>query len=423
MTVSPPQTEINSVLALYSNGQIQEALDAAKTLTKGYPNEPLLYNISGVCYKAIGKLDEAVKNFEKALTIKPDYAEVQYNLGLTLQELGQLDAAVQSYKKALTINPDYAEAHNNLGITLKELGQLDSAVQSYKKALTINPDYAEAHNNLGNALMELGQLDAAVTSYEKILAIEPNYAEAHNNLGNTLRELGQLDAAVECFEKALAIQPDFAEAHNNLGNALKDLVQLDAAVQSYQKALTIQPDFAEAYSNLGNVLLDLKRPDEALESHSRALVLKPEKDFGLGDLFYTKRHLCIWDDLANLLKELTKKINNGEKVLYPFDVLVLIDDPAVQRKAAEIFANEKFPLSHALSKIERYPKHKKIRIGYFSADFRDHPVSDLTVELYETHDRNQFEIYAFSFGLDTKDQMEIKESKAGCFDQFHGCAD
>ena len=74
-TVSPPKTEINSVLTLYSNGQIQEALDAAKTLIKGYPNDPLLYNISGICYKTIGKLDEAVKSFEKALTVKPDYAE------------------------------------------------------------------------------------------------------------------------------------------------------------------------------------------------------------------------------------------------------------------------------------------------------------------------------------------------------------
>ena len=86
-TLSPPQTEINSVIALYSNGQIQEALDAVETLIKSYPNDPLLYNISGICYKTIGKLDEAVKSFKKALTIKPNYAEVHYNLGVTFQEL------------------------------------------------------------------------------------------------------------------------------------------------------------------------------------------------------------------------------------------------------------------------------------------------------------------------------------------------
>jgi len=86
-TVSPLQTEINSVIALYSNGQIEEALDAVDTLTKSYPNEPLLYNISGVCYKAIGQLEAAVKSFEKALAIKPDYTEANNNLDIVLKEL------------------------------------------------------------------------------------------------------------------------------------------------------------------------------------------------------------------------------------------------------------------------------------------------------------------------------------------------
>ena len=126
-TVESLQTQIKSVIALYSNGQIQEALDSVDVLTKDHPKEPLLYNISGACYKAIGQLDAAVKSFEKALAIKPDYTEVNYNLGLTFQELGQLDAAVKCYEKAIDVNPDHAEAHNNLGVTLKELGQLDAA--------------------------------------------------------------------------------------------------------------------------------------------------------------------------------------------------------------------------------------------------------------------------------------------------------
>ena len=83
----PPQAEINSVIALYSNGQIQEALDAVETLTQDYPKEPLLYNISGVCYKAIGQLDDAVKSYEKALALKPDYTEAHNNLDIILKEL------------------------------------------------------------------------------------------------------------------------------------------------------------------------------------------------------------------------------------------------------------------------------------------------------------------------------------------------
>jgi len=489
-TVSPLQTQINSVIALYSNGQIEEALDSVGALIKDYPDEALLYNISGACYASLGQLDTAVKLYEKAIAIKPDYAEAHNNLGGTLQELGQLDAAVKSYEQALAIKPDYAEAHNNHGNTLKELGQLDAALKSYEKALAIfifadKPGYAEAFNNLGIVLKELGELDTAVNSYEKVLAIKPDFAEAHFNLGLTLQELGQLDAAVKSYEQALAIKPDYADAHTNLGVTLHELGQLDAALKSYEqvlainpdyakgynnhgtalmdlglldaagksykqalaikpdfaevhsnlgltlqelgqlgvavkcyeKAVALKPDYAEAYQNLGGVLLSLKREDEALVSFESAIALNPNLDFILGNLLHIKMHLCLWDDLTKHLNELTKKINNGKKVIIPFDILALIDDPEVQRKTAEIYVNEKYPQNHVLSQIERYPKHNKIRIGYFSADFRDHPVAYLTAELYEIHDRGQFEIYAFSFGPDTDDEMNLR-IKAGV-DHFH----
>ena len=86
-TVDSLQTQINSVIALYSNGQMQEALDAIDTLTKNYPNEPLLYNIRGACYKEIGQLEKAFKNFEKAVSLKPDYTEARNNLDIVLKEL------------------------------------------------------------------------------------------------------------------------------------------------------------------------------------------------------------------------------------------------------------------------------------------------------------------------------------------------
>jgi len=178
MTIKPQpplQGLIDSVIKLYSNDQIQEALDTAGALIKDYPNEAILYNISGACYASLGQMDTAVSYYEKALDIKPDYAEAHNNLAITLQGLDQLDAAVERYKKALAIKPDYAEAHYNLGDTLHKLGQLDASVRSYEKAIAIKPDYAEAHNNLGNTLKRLGQLDAAVRSYKKALAIKPDY--------------------------------------------------------------------------------------------------------------------------------------------------------------------------------------------------------------------------------------------------------
>jgi tetratricopeptide (TPR) repeat protein len=222
-TVTIIQAQVDTLVALYSQGQIQKALTTSDAIIQNYPTEPALYNISGACYKILGQLDTAVKRYEQALAIKPDYAEAYNNLGITLKELGQLDAAVKRYEQALAIKPDYAEAHSNLGNMLQEFGQLDAAVKCYEQALTIKPDYAEAYNNLGIALKELGQLDAAVKCYEQALAIKPDYAEAHSNLGNMLQEFGQLDAAVRHFEHALSIKPDFSEVWNNVFLTAKTL--------------------------------------------------------------------------------------------------------------------------------------------------------------------------------------------------------
>ena len=128
-------------------------------------------------------------------------------------------------------------------------------------------------------------------------------------------------------------------------------------------------------------------------------------------------HLCIWEDLSSDLERLIEKIKNTEKVVFPFSLLSLIDKPDIHKKAAEINSNNKFPKSDIFPKILPYHNHKKIRIGYFSPDFKNHPVSYLAAELYEIHDRNKFEIHAFSFGPNTNDEFNIRV-KAGV-DYFH----
>jgi len=336
--------QIDSVMSLYSSGKIIEAIDLVKNLNKDFPNVPLLFNILGACYQALKQLDTSVKMFKTAISIKPDYAE----------------------------------AHFNLGVVLRILGRPKLAVESYKKAIAHFPYYLSAYNNLGNALKQIGELEEAIVSYQN----------------------------------AINIKPDFAEAHNNIGIVLKDLGRLSESVKSYEAAILINPEFYDAHFNLGNSLRDLNKRDQALKSYETAHDLKPDEDYIIGNILHTKMHLSIWEGLSKNLLDLVKSINNGEKVIGPFALMALVDDPIVLRKATEIYANDKFPKSHALPKIDHHPKHKKIRIGYFSADFREHPVSTLTVELYEGHNRSQFEVYAFSYGPDTKDKMNLR-IKAG----------
>jgi tetratricopeptide (TPR) repeat protein len=272
----PTQDEIDSVISLYSQGQIQESLQASKLLITKYPNEVSLFDHTGACYEALSQLDAAVSNYKQALKVMPDYAYAHFKLGDIFLSLNQLNAAVNSYQQALKIKPDYIAAYNNLGNTFKALGQLESAVKYYQRALEVKPDFVAAHNNLGNAFRELGQLETAVKYYQQALEITPDSSDVLNGLGITLNALGQQEGAVSCYEQALEIKPDFAEAHNNLGNIFQELEQLESAVKCYQRALEISPNYADAHNNLGATLLALRQLDDAVQSFERALVINPD---------------------------------------------------------------------------------------------------------------------------------------------------
>ena len=102
----------------------------------------------------LGRLDEAVRYYKKAIELKPSFNEAHFNLANTSYELNDLNKAEASYKKVIELKPDLAEAHNNLGMTVNKMGRLDEAEACYKKAIELKPDYIEAHNNLDILLIE-----------------------------------------------------------------------------------------------------------------------------------------------------------------------------------------------------------------------------------------------------------------------------
>ena len=178
-----PKDELQSLIALYNNGQLALVVEQAQNLTKQYPKAFAVWNLLGASAAQIGQLDQAIVAFKRVLAIKPDYADAYNNMGNALKEQGKQEEAIEAYNKALAIKPDYAEAYNNMGNALKEQGKLEEAIEAYNKALAIKPDYAEAYNNMGNALQEQGKLEEAIEAYNKALAIKPDYADAYSNMG------------------------------------------------------------------------------------------------------------------------------------------------------------------------------------------------------------------------------------------------
>ena len=146
----PNQEHLQSIISLFNQGQLQQALSESSQLLERFPNSVILYNIAGACNAGLMQFDAAINNYKKALKIKPDYAQAYNNMGSALNDKGDLEAAIESYKQALKIKPDYAEAYNNMGIALKDKGDLEAAIESYKQVLKIKPDYAEVYRNLSN---------------------------------------------------------------------------------------------------------------------------------------------------------------------------------------------------------------------------------------------------------------------------------
>jgi len=374
-----------------------------------------LYN-RGVALFALGRTQDALDSYQRALEIRPEYAEAHNNRGNALKQLERLDAALDSYDLAVKAKHDYAEAHNNRGVVLQELRRFDAALSSFERALGIKPDYAGACINHGNVLTDLGRFEDALISYERALEIKPDYAEAHNNRGNALKELRRFVDALDSFDRALKINPDYAAAYFNVGNVLAQVKRSDEALLSYDRATRIEPDYADAYFNRGNVLQEILRLDDALDSYGRALQIKPDLESLYGTWLHTRMRLCEWSDLGTHIDSLAAQVESAQRITPPFPVLSLVDSLSLQRQAALVWTNDGNSSIRLPAPGDRRGRRKKIRVAYFSADFHNHATAYLMAELFERHDRARFELTAFSFGPDIRDEMRVRLSAA--FDRF-----
>ncbi len=202
-------------------------------------------------------------------------ADAHRKLGNAFVNMGRIDEAIKQYQEALAINPGYAAAHVNLGNAFLQKGEVDDAISHYERALQIKPGEAEMHYNLGNAFLQKGSVDDAITQYQEALAIKPGYADAEVNLGNAFLQKGSVDDAISHYERALQIRPDFAQARHNLGLALSRKGRADDAIIQFQQALQFSPDYVDAHVDLGNVLLQKGRVEEAMAHFQQALQIAP----------------------------------------------------------------------------------------------------------------------------------------------------
>ncbi len=364
-----------------------------------------------------GRLIEALAAYDAFLAREPRHAAGAWlNRGAVLADLGQPAEALASYDRAIALKPDFAEAFNNRGRALATLGRLAEALDSYDRATALKPDQAAAHNNRGNALKDLGRPEEALASYDRAIALKPGYADAHNNRGALLRDQRRLVEALDSHNRAIALAPGHADAHNNRGNALKDLDRLDEALASYDRAIALEPGHAGAHNNRGHALKGLKRFEEALASYDRALALKPDVAHLAGARLRLRLGLGDWENFARERGEVEAATLAGKPAAAPFDMLALSDSPDAQRRCAERFLAGRPGRGWSAGAGGDHPRPGRPRIGYFSADFHSHATMHLMAEVFERHDKARFETIAFSFGPDRDDAW--RRRAVGAFERF-----
>lgn len=181
----------------------------------------------------------------------------------------------------------------------------------------------------------------------------------------------------------------------NIGRLYEQGKNFVKAVEEYNNCLNLDPNFTEALINLGLVYISLKQFGKAVTVLTKAYETHPDIDFLLGDLVHAKKSACDWINLETLISKVITGVKSKQRVINPFALLSLVDDPELQHQAAKIWSEYFFPPCTNKNLVSPVKK-EKIRIGYFSSDFCSHPVGRLVLNILENHNKNYFEIFGFS---------------------------
>ncbi|MGD1083253.1 MAG: tetratricopeptide repeat protein, partial [Verrucomicrobiota bacterium] len=234
------------------------------------------HNNLGYVLDKRGALEEAIRQFQQALAITPDYGQAHYNLGVALLKQGDTDGGISEFHKALQTAPGYMEAHFDLGSALVLKGDLDEAAAQYRRALEIEPDYAAADYSLGKIFLLKGDLEQGLGWLEKTTTGNPDPLTKWYNFGNEFLEDRDWQCAIVCFEQAIKIAPRSADAYANLGVAFLQKGETREAMQAWQKALEINADQLYVLNNLAWLLAT--STDASLRNGAKAVALAQQAE-------------------------------------------------------------------------------------------------------------------------------------------------
>jgi protein O-GlcNAc transferase len=332
-----------------------------------------------------------------------------------------LELSKNILEQILNLDPLNSKANELRAYLLFRIGKTDLAFEALRTAIGSPNCSHTALYEYGSYLLKQSKFQDASNCFLRSIEKVGDYFEALHDLGTAYAQMGFLNESLDAYKRALILRKDSPELFYNLGRLFDETLNPQAALEYYEKATSISSSFAEAWYNQGLTLGELKRYGESLTCLEMAYRLNPELDFLEGDILHTKMQMALWNDFDKALSSIIEKVKINKNAIAPFELLALTDDACLQKKCSVLYSHSKYPHNDSLGSPESNHQGHKIRIGYFSADFKEHAVSLLAAEMFELHDRSKFEIIAFSFCKN--DSSDMQHRLRTNFDQFFDVGD
>ena len=394
-------------------------------------------------YEQQGDLALARTTYEAILREDPDHELSLYGLALIHAQGGDIKLAKDAFEKVTEINPANSGAFSNLGNCYTELADLTRALACFEKAIEINPQLVDAHYNLGNTLCRMNRHAEAIASYLKAKDLNPDLPHISFNLANSYGLEGRHEEALGIYNSIDAFYGHDANYCLYTGCCYFSLRKFPQAQEYFLKALKINPNFADAYNELGRLYTFNGKHLEALNIYLKASQLDSANQLYLGNtikaymrvgrfldayqcaqrlvspsvknitLQYLSCVLCEWKNYDYLKNYL---LGSASDEISGWDLLRITDSAETQYTFMKSYMHKNFPADLFLAKPTIKTPSKKIKIAYYSPDFRNHAVTHLAADIFKMHNREAFEVYAFSMSPELKSAE--RDNVARHFDHY-----
>ena len=443
-------------LIYHRRGESQRAAKTLREAATGLPGDAEVRAHLAEVLRTCGEIEAAIASGREALELDPRSAPAANNLALALLESGDAAAAEAVLRACVERHPTYAKAQCNLGKALHDQARPHEAEAALRAAIALQPRYPKALNLLGAVVGELGRHEEAVSLLEQASRQDPRYPKPLNNLGHLLLSQERFDGALRCFEAALRLDTHYLDAASGLSEALQGLDRNPDAIERLRRLVRELPDSARAHALLGAACFSARRYAQAVASYSRALERDDTDKVARATRALARVYLCQWqgrdeehrrvrdETLACLEAGEPSPLNPFSAMFFPFEAR---EHLAIARAAAKLMVKKSERLRARLDAEHPWrPEGSRsvvatpgasvgahsgavsgaskgngasgrLRLGYFSSDLRHNAVGHLTRSLFGLHDRERFEVFAYSTGPDDSSVFR-RDIAAGC-DKFY----